>query len=32
MLQARFGSRGEHLWNLAYGRDDRRVMPEGEAK
>jgi len=23
VLQARFGSSGEHLWNLAHGRDDR---------
>ena len=32
MLQARFGSSGEHLWNLAHGRDDRPVVPEREAK
>jgi nucleotidyltransferase/DNA polymerase involved in DNA repair len=32
MLQARFGSGGEHLWNLAHGRDDRLVVPEREAK
>ena len=32
MLQARFGSSGEHLWNLAHGRDDRSVVPEREAK
>ena len=32
MLQARFGSSGEHLWNLAYGRDDRTVVPEREAR
>jgi DNA polymerase IV len=32
MLQARFGSSGEHLWNLAHGRDDRAVVPEREAK
>jgi DNA polymerase-4 len=31
-LQARFGSSGEHLWNLAHGRDDRAVVPEREAK
>ena len=23
---------GEHLWNLAHGRDDRAVVPEREAK
>ena len=32
MLQARFGSSGEHLWELARGRDDRPVVPEREAK
>ena len=32
VLQARFGSSGEHLWNLAHGRDDRPVVPEREAK
>ncbi len=32
VLQARFGSSGEHLWNLAYGRDDRPVVSEREAK
>jgi DNA polymerase-4 len=31
-LQAQFGSSGEHLWNLAHGRDDRPVVPEREAK
>ncbi len=31
-LQARFGSSGEHLWNLAHGRDNRAVVPEREAK
>jgi DNA polymerase-4 len=31
-LQARFGSSGEHLWNLAHGRDERAVVPEREAK
>ena len=31
-LQARFGTSGEHLWNLAHGRDDRPVLPEREAK
>jgi len=32
MLRARFGSSGEHLWDLAHGRDDRPVVPEREAK
>ena len=32
VLQARFGSSGEDLWNLAHGRDDRPVVPEREAK
>jgi DNA polymerase-4 len=32
VLQARFGSSGEHLWELAHGRDDRPVVPEREAK
>ena len=32
MLRARFGSSGEHLWDLAHGRDDRAVVPEREAK
>ncbi len=32
VLQARFGSSGEHLWQLAHGRDDRPVVPEREAK
>ncbi len=32
MLHAHFGSSGEHLWNLAHGRDDRPVVPEREAK
>jgi DNA polymerase IV len=31
-LRARFGSSGEHLWNLAHGRDERTVVPEREAK
>jgi DNA polymerase IV len=31
-LQSRFGSSGEHLWNLAHGIDDRPVVPEREAK
>jgi DNA polymerase-4 len=32
VLQARFGSSGVHLWNLAHGQDDRPVVPEREAK
>ena len=32
MLQARFGSSGEYLWQLAQGIDDRAVVPEREAK
>ena len=31
-LKSRFGSQGEHLWQLAHGIDDRRVVPEREAK
>jgi DNA polymerase-4 len=31
-LAARFGSNGEHLWQLAHGIDDRTVVPEREAK
>jgi DNA polymerase-4 len=31
-LKARFGSSGEHLWQLAQGIDDRTVVPEQEAK
>ena len=31
-LQARFGSSGEHLWDLAHGRDQRPVVPERDAK
>jgi DNA polymerase-4 len=27
-----FGSSGEHLWQLAHGKDDRRVIPERDAK
>lgn len=32
VLQARFGTSGEHLWKLAHGRDDRPVVREREAK
>ena len=31
-LKDRFGSSGEHLWQLAHGIDDRPVVPEQEAK
>ena len=31
-LKDRFGSGGEHLWQLAHGIDDRPVVPEREAK
>lgn len=31
-LSARFGQAGEHLWQLAHGIDDRRVVPDHEAK
>jgi len=31
-LRSRFGTNGEHLWQLAYGIDDRQVVPEREAK
>jgi DNA polymerase-4 len=31
-LKARFGSSGEHLWQLAHGIDDRGVVSEQEAK
>jgi DNA polymerase-4 len=32
VLKTRFGSSGEHLWELAHGRDARPVIPEREAK
>jgi DNA polymerase IV len=32
VLQSRFGSNGEYLWQLAHGVDDRPVVPEREAK
>jgi DNA polymerase-4 len=32
VLQSRFGNNGEHLWQLAHGIDDRKVIPEREAK
>jgi DNA polymerase-4 len=31
-LQLEFGKQGEHLWQLAHGIDDRRVIPDREAK
>jgi len=31
-LTSRFGSQGEHLWQLAHGIDDSTVIPEREAK
>ncbi len=31
-LASRFGSVGEHLWQLAHGLDDRPVVPEHQAK
>lgn len=32
LLVERFGASGEHLWQLAHGIDDRRVVPDREAK
>ncbi len=32
LLQREFGQQGEHLWQLAHGIDDRRVVPDREAK
>ena len=32
ILQQHFGKAGEHLWQLAHGIDDRRVVPDREAK
>ena len=32
VLRDRFGASGEHLWELAHGRDDRPVVPDHEAK
>ena len=31
-LRSRFGSSGEHYWQLAHGIDDRQVVPDREAK
>lgn len=32
LLRHHFGNSAEHLWNLAHGVDERRVVPEREAK
>ena len=32
ILHAKFGSQGDKFWELAHGRDDRRVIPDQEAK
>ncbi|MFQ5596913.1 MAG: DNA polymerase IV [Nitrospiria bacterium] len=32
LLQQLFGKWGDHLWELAHGRDDRSVIPDREAK
>jgi DNA polymerase-4 len=32
VLQQHFGKGGEHIWQLAHGIDDRRVVPDREAK
>ena len=32
VCKSRLGQSGEHLWNLAHGRDDRPVVPDHEAK
>jgi DNA polymerase-4 len=32
ILKEHFGASGEHLWQLAHGIDDRRVVPDREAK
>jgi len=32
LLHDRFGKAGEHLWQLAHGIDQRRVVPDREAK
>jgi DNA polymerase IV len=31
-IEARFGRHGASLWELAHGRDERRVVPDREAK
>jgi DNA polymerase-4 len=32
VLTGHFGKSGRHLWELAHGRDDRKVTPDREAK
>ncbi len=32
ILKQHFGAAGEHLWQLAHGIDERRVVPDREAK
>jgi DNA polymerase-4 len=32
LLRQHFGQHGDHLWQLAHGIDDRRVVPDREAK
>ena len=32
VLQSYLGQQGEHLWQLAHGMDDRKVVPDREAK
>jgi DNA polymerase-4 len=32
ILESHFGKPGRHLWKLAHGIDDRRVVPDREAK
>jgi len=32
ILQQHFGKAGDHLWQLAHGIDERRVIPDREAK
>jgi len=32
LLRHHFGNSADHLWNLAHGNDERRVIPEREAK
>ena len=32
VLQQHFGKGGEHIWQLAHGIDERRVVPDREAK
>jgi DNA polymerase-4 len=32
LLQQQFGAHGIHLWQLAHGQDDRRVVPDRDAQ